>query len=129
MARPTAVDEDGGGILTAYEAADLDLRGTQLVVLSACDSGLGETTAGEGVFGLQRSFAEAGAKMVMMSMWEVPDLETQELLQAFYAKWLDGMEPFGALHAAELQERDVVNRHRYGHDVPKDWAGFILLEN
>jgi CHAT domain-containing protein/tetratricopeptide (TPR) repeat protein len=123
-----AQSADDNGILTAYEAADLDLQGTELVVLSACDSGLGEANAGEGVFGLQRGFAEAGTKMLMMSMWSVPDLETQELLGAFYEKWLGGMGAFDALHAAELQERDVVEK-RYGADIPKFWAGFMLVMN
>jgi CHAT domain-containing protein len=66
--------------------------------------------------------------MVMMSMWDVPDRETQELLQAFYAKWVGGASAFTALRAAETQERAVVMQ-RYGHDVPTDWAGFMLVMN
>jgi CHAT domain-containing protein len=116
------------GILTAYEASSLDLNGTELVVLSACDTGLGQTQAGEGVFGLRRALQEAGAQAVLMSMWSVPDRETRELMASFYRKWLGGTSKPEALRAAEIQEREVV-RKRYGRDIPADWGGFVLVGN
>ena len=115
------------GILTAYEASGLNLHGTELVVLSACDTGLGEPENGEGVLGLRRALHEAGARAVLMSLWSVPDRETEELMSAFYSRWLGGMEMHDALRTAELQLRDRVIA-RYGRDIPKYWAGFVLSD-
>ncbi|HEX7964844.1 MAG TPA: CHAT domain-containing tetratricopeptide repeat protein [Gammaproteobacteria bacterium] len=114
------------GVLTAYEATQLDLEGTELVVLSACDTGLGTSQSGEGVFGLNRALQEAGAQAVLMSMWSVPDQETRELMQLFYKNWLSGMEKHEALRQAELAERDVV-KQRYGHDLPYYWGAFVMV--
>ncbi|MGE5624640.1 MAG: tetratricopeptide repeat protein [Bacillota bacterium] len=115
------------GVLTAYEAAQLDLEGTELVVLSACDTGLGTSAGnGEGVFGLNRALQEAGAQAVVMSMWSVPDQETRELMQLFYANWLGGMEKHEALRQAELKEREVV-KARYGQDLPYYWGAFVMV--
>jgi CHAT domain-containing protein len=114
------------GVLTASEAVGLHLRGTELVVLSACDTGLGEVKAGEGVFGLRRALQEAGAQSILMSMWSVPDRETSELMKSFYEKWLDGEEKHEALRKAELEEREVV-RQRYGQDIPFYWGAFVLV--
>jgi CHAT domain-containing protein len=97
-----------GGVLTAYEAAGLNLQGTELVVLSACKTGLGDVVNGEGVFGLWRAPQEAGAEAVLMSLWPVPDEETQELMTSFYRKWLAGEEKHEALHEAQLEPRKRV---------------------
>jgi CHAT domain-containing protein len=122
---PAPKDLDDG-VLTAYEASTLDLQGTELVVLSACETGLGEQQNGEGVFGLRRGLQEAGADGVMMSMWSVPDQETQELMTKFYGKWLSGMEKHEALRQAQLEERETV-RKRYGKDLPYYWGAFVLV--
>lgn len=114
------------GVLTAYEAAQLNLQGTELVVLSACETGLGKEQNGEGVFGLRRGLQEAGADAVMMSMWSVPDQETRELMTLFYGKWLGGLDKHEALRQAQLEERTVV-RQRYGKDLPYYWGAFVLV--
>jgi CHAT domain-containing protein len=93
------------GMLTAMEASAMDLDGTELVVLSACETALGEVHAAEGVFGLRRAFAEAGAQTVMMSMWKVPDETTHQLMAAFFSNWLGGMEKHAALSAAQQTVR------------------------
>jgi len=116
------------GVLTAYEAASLDLHGTELVVLSACDTGLGESKNGEGVFGLKRALQAAGAESVLMSQWSVPDLETQELMVLFYREWLAGTEKHEALRHAQLLMRQRV-RARYGADIPYFWGAFVLVGN
>jgi CHAT domain-containing protein/tetratricopeptide (TPR) repeat protein len=122
--RPAADLEDG--VLTAYEASQLHLQGTELVVLSACETGLGQQANGEGVFGLRRGLQEAGAESVLMSMWPVPDQETQELMTLFYEQWLGGLDAHEALRRAQLKERETV-RQRYGHDLPYYWGAFVLV--
>jgi len=114
------------GVLTAYEAATLNLQGTELVVLSACETGRGQVQTGEGVFGLRRALQEAGAESVLMSLWSVPDRETQELMTYFYRNWLGGMEKPEALRRAQVKERDRVKK-RYGKDLPYYWGAFILV--
>jgi tetratricopeptide (TPR) repeat protein len=122
---PPLADADNG-VLTAYEAATLNLQGTELVVLSACETGLGRTEAGEGVFGLRRALQEAGAESVLMSMWAVPDRETQELMTLFYRNWLSGMTKHEAFRSAQLSEREAV-KARYGADLPLYWGAFVLV--
>jgi len=114
------------GILTAYEASQLDLQGTELVVLSACETGLGKTEAGEGIFGLRRALQVAGAEAVLMSLWSVPDVETRELMALFYKKWLGGKEKHQALREAQLEMREKV-KARYGEDLPLYWGAFVLV--
>ena len=118
-------DASASGILTAFEASNLRLDGTELVVLSACDTGLGTVELSDGVFGLRRAFHEAGASNVMMSMWTVPDRETHELMKSFYRYWLGGAEMHAALARAMRDERAVVVG-RYGKDLPRMWGAFVI---
>ena len=114
------------GVLTAFEATGLNLHGTELVVLSACGTGLGRVESGEGVFGLRRALEMAGAEAVLMSLWSVPDQETQELMGLFYEKWLAGREKHAALREAQLEMRQKV-KERYGEDLPFYWGAFVLV--
>jgi len=110
------------GILTAYEISQMNLSNTELVVLSACETGLGDIQGNEGVYGLQRAFKIAGAKYLIMSLWQVPDKQTSLLMTAFYKKWLEEkMEIPEAFRAAQKELRDA------GLD-PYQWAGFVLVE-
>jgi CHAT domain-containing protein len=110
------------GVLTAYEISRMNLRNTELVVLSACKTGLGDIQGNEGVYGLQRAFKIAGARYLLMSLWEAPDKPTQEFMEAFYAEWLDKSRPIpDAYRAAQAQMQG-----RY--ENPYFWAGFVLVE-
>jgi CHAT domain-containing protein/Tfp pilus assembly protein PilF len=115
------------GVLTAMEAANLNLRGTELVVLSACNTGQGDVKNGEGVFGLRRALEEAGAQHVLMSLWSVPDQETLELMQRFYSKWLAGTEVHAALEQAQMEMREKVKAAHEGRDLPYYWGAFVLV--
>ena len=110
------------GILTAQEIAALDFRGLDLLVLSACQTGLGEIK-GDGVFGLQRGFKKAGVQSIVMSLWEVPDEATQILMTEFYENYLSGKSKRESL----LNAQKVV-RETPGFEDPYYWAGFILLD-
>src|SRR5262249_48173458 len=96
----------------------LNLTDTELVVLSACETGLGEIRVGEGVFGLRRAFALAGARTLVMSLWEVPDQQTQELMVDFYRRILAGQPRAEALRQAQLEIKA-----RYPD--PVNWAAFV----
>lgn len=110
--------ERSGGIVTAEKILGMKLRGTDMVVLSACETGVGEVQTGEGVFGLRRAFSQAGARSIVMSMWAVPDKETRELMVEFYRNIQSGeMNRCQALRQAVLKEMNVVNK-RYGHTNP-----------
>ena len=110
------------GILTAYEISQMNLSNTELVVLSACETGLGDIQGNEGVYGLQRAFKIAGAKYLIMSLWQVPDKQTSMLMTTFYRKWLeDKLSIPQAFHAAQKELREM------GFD-PYQWAGFVLVE-
>lgn len=108
------------GILTASEISNLDLSACQLVVLSACETGLGEVKGSEGVFGLQRAFKMAGVKNIIMSLWKVPDAQTAELFEIFYSECFAGK----TIHEA-FQSAQAKMKLKYS---PYYWAGFVLLE-
>ena len=119
--------EAGRGIVTAEKILGLPLHGTELVVLSACETGLGQVKAGEGVFGLRRAFAQAGARSLVMSLWSVPDRETRELMIGFYRYARQpGLGKGQALRRAALDEMAVV-RQRYGWPNPFFWGAFVFL--
>lgn len=109
------------GILTAAEVAQLDLVGTQLVVLSACETGVGTIQAGDGVFGLRRALVLAGAQAQLVSLWKVSDQATQELMADYYQRLLKGEGRSEALRDAQLKMMaNPARRHPYF------WAAFIL---
>jgi CHAT domain-containing protein len=102
-AAESSLPEREDGILTAEEVQSLDLRGTELVVLSACDTGLGQGYYGQGVMGLQRAFQTAGARAVVASLWKVDDAATTVLMEQFYANlWSKKMSKLEALRQAQL---------------------------
>ncbi|MFN8289672.1 MAG: CHAT domain-containing tetratricopeptide repeat protein [Chitinophagaceae bacterium] len=119
---PEIFSDQEDGILTAYEAAGLDLSGTELVVLSACETGLGEILNGQGVYGLQRSFLLAGARSVIMSLWKVSDNSTRELMTLFYKEWLKN--PAGSKQQA-LRAAQIKLRETYKH--PFYWGAFVMV--
>ncbi|MBR4390360.1 MAG: CHAT domain-containing protein [Prevotella sp.] len=120
-------EEDG--ILTAQEISHLDLRGLDLVVLSACKTGTGDVNQGEGVFGLQRGFKKAGAQTLVMSLWEVNDEATQILMTDFYNNLMQGQPKRDAFHNAQLTLREHTdNEGNHIFDEPQFWAAFILLD-
>jgi len=109
-----------GGVLTALEASGLNLWGTQVVTLSACETGLGEVKNGEGVYGLRRAFLLAGAQSLVMSLWPVSDRVTRETMTAYYTGLKAGLGRGEALRQAQLAMLRRKNREH-----PFFWAGFI----
>lgn len=115
------------GVLTAGEVCGLDLQGTALVVLSACDTGVGEVKAGEGVMGLRWAFAAAGAQSLVMSLWAVPDEATRLLMVDFYRRYLAGSDPATAMAAAQ---RAQLQQQRDANQVaPWQWGGFTVCQS
>ncbi|MGE5257587.1 MAG: CHAT domain-containing protein [Hyphomicrobiales bacterium] len=117
----------GAGIVTAEEILGMNLWGTEMVVLSACETGLGEVHTGEGVYGLRRAFTQAGAKSMVMSMWSVPDAETKELMIEFYRGIQSGkLNRCQALRQAALKEM-AATKQRRGEANAFYWGAFVFM--
>ena len=113
------------GILTSAEVSELDLSNTDLVVLSACESGLGDWSIDSGPMGLQRGFKEAGVNTILMSLRRVDDEVTQILMVEFYKNLMSGKSKHQSLKDAQKYLREVDNGK---YDDPKYWAAFIMLD-
>jgi CHAT domain-containing protein len=127
LALAGANDPTGTGVLSALEVQSLDLRGTDLVVLSACETGLGDVAGGEGVFGLQRAFQLSGARTVVASLWSVNDTVTQRLMDRFYDNlWHKGLGRLEALRHAQLSILYTDEDGQRERTHPSLWAGWVL---
>ncbi len=120
VSRNAATTDTDDGILTAFEAQNLHLDSTELVVLSACQTGVGEVVTGEGVYGLQRGFQIAGAKYLIMSLWNVNDETTRLLMTTFYKAWSKTKDIRKSFETAQ-------NTVRKQYPQPKYWGAFVLL--
>jgi CHAT domain-containing protein len=118
--KPVNAIEDG--ILTAYEVSNLYLPNTRLVVLSACETALGDIQGSEGVYGLQRAFKMAGVQNLIMSLWKVPDVETAEFMELFYTNLFGNKSVNDAFHLAQTRMK---NKYR---SEPYKWAAWILVK-
>ncbi|MGH2554006.1 MAG: CHAT domain-containing protein, partial [Chitinophagaceae bacterium] len=116
------MDSISNGVITSYEAMNLDLKGTKLVVLSACETGLGEVKAGEGVYGLQRAFLTAGADALIMSLWKVDDAATQQLMNIFYTNWTKNGDKQKSFKQAQQQ---LMTKYK----EPYYWGAFVMMED
>ena len=117
------VDGVLGGVLTAKDIANLDFKGTDLLVLSACKTGQGKVTA-EGVFGLQRAFKKAGVGTIIMSLWNVDDKVTSEFMVAFYEQLTDKANNWNKRKVFE-QTKEIIRKK---HPDPYYWAAFVMLD-
>ena len=114
------ISSNDNGVLTAYEAMNLNLEGTQLVILSACETGLGDIKSGEGVYGLQRAFQVAGADALIMSLWKVDDAATQMLMNGFFNNWIKLGNKQKAFKQAQLQ---LMAKYK----DPYYWGAFVMM--
>jgi CHAT domain-containing protein len=117
------IDTDNDGVLTALEVLGLNLSGTKLAILSACETGLGEIHEGEGVYGLRRAFQEAGVGSVVASLWEVSDAGTQTLMASLYARLLAGKSPHQSLREAQLEMLRIPQ-----WSSPYIWSAFFMVD-
>lgn len=120
-------EDRDNGLLTAEELSWVDLDGVELIVLSACETGLGSPRGGEGMLGLRRTLRQAGAQTVIASLWAVKDESTSQLMQRFYLRrWLKGQSRQKALRGAQL---DLLKQNRLEQDgqaLPSTWGAFVL---
>jgi len=114
------------GWVTAADIMSMDLHGTELVVLSGCDTGLGDIQTGEGVFGLRRAFLYAGARSLLVSLYKVPDEDTVQLMTRFYESLKAGVGILDSFHDAQLAVM-VSRRRKAGVAHPFYWASFVLV--
>jgi len=117
----TSLGAEQNGILTAEEVAQLNLKKTKLVVLSACETGLGKIDGSEGTFGLKRGFKLAGVEQMIVSLWSVPDKETMELMTLFYTDLTKTLNPIASFENAQ---REMRNKYP---TQPEKWAGFVMV--
>jgi CHAT domain-containing protein len=122
FARDTSTSGDNDGLLHTYELFNLALN-AELVTLSACNTGMGQNLGGEGVLSLARGFQYAGVPNVLMSLWEVPDQSSSELMTYFYEYLSQGQNMAEALHLAKLKYIEQANPQTAN---PLYWAGFVL---
>jgi CHAT domain-containing protein len=125
--RQSAAPSEDDGILTAEEVASLDLEDTEWVVLSGCDTGVGDIKDGEGVLGLRRAFQEAGARTLIASLWAVDDQAARQWMTALYsARFIDRRSIAEAIRQAD-QRQLAARRAAHQSTHPLYWAGFLAV--
>lgn len=118
--RTKALSNTNDGVLTALEVAGLNLRGTQLVVLSACETGLGDIKVGDGLYGLRRALVIAGSQSQVLSLWVVSDEGTKDLMVKYYQNLKLGKGRHEALREAQMELLKTP-----GYEHPYYWASFV----
>ncbi len=113
-------DPISNGVFTAYEAMNLNMTNTEVIVLSACETGLGEIINGEGVYGLSRSLQVAGSKSIIISLWKVDDTATKELMKLFYKNWTGGNDRWQSFRMAQIELRKQ-------YAEPYYWGAFMMI--